>query len=157
MSLIIELKYDPISKSITYKINDGEEKRFLDGPGNKSDFTDDLKEIIPNYADFMIVYNAYKNEHSFTGKLSSALSSVPSMSPNPMKWEIFNRSKKNTIVHPETSMQPNDETSMQPDTEVTGFNKDLAKYRAAKKVGYGGKKTKSRRSHNANKTLKNRK
>jgi hypothetical protein len=153
MSLIIELKYDPNSKSITYKINDGEEKRFLDGSGNKSDFTDDLKEIMPNYADFMIVYNAYKKQHSLSGSVSSALSSVPPMS----KWFSF---PKNTIVHPETSMQPNDETSMQPDTEVTGFNQNLAQYRAAQKVKrsrYGGKKTKSTRSYNANKTLKNRK
>jgi hypothetical protein len=148
MSLIIELKYDPISKSITYKINDGEEKRFLDGPGNKSDFTDDLKEIIPNYADFMIVYNAYKNQHSFTGNVSSALSSMPSMSPNPMKWGIFNRSKKSdATVYPETS---------QPNAEQTTRNLNIERVRKGLN-NIGGKKTKSRRSHNANKTLKNRK
>ena len=125
-TLKFELNVDPNSNSITYKINDGEERLLLNSSGSTGDFTKDLKEIMKStdYANFMTVYGAYKKQTSWR---------IPS---------LFSSSKT--------------PASTQSAAEVTD-NESLAKYRAERAANTFGGKTKSRRSHNANKTLKNRK
>jgi hypothetical protein len=133
-TLNIALDVDPTTNSITYKINNDKEGTLLDGSGKTSNFAMDLNEIMQSseYTPFIQVYTAYHKQNSTMGRLKSW---IPSFS-------------NSTVVHPETPTQP-----------VTGYNAYAAKNNAIRHIpnNIGGKKSKSRRSYNANKTLKNRK
>lgn len=127
-TLNIALDVDPTTNSITYKINNDKEGTLLDGSGKTSNFAIDFNEIMQSPE-----YTPFIQVYTAYHKQNSTMGRIKS---------LF--SSKSTTVHPETS---------QPNAEQTALNIERAK----KGLNNFGGKTKSRRSHNANKTLKNRK
>ena len=142
-SLNIELNFDKDSNSITYKINDGEKSPLLDGT---STFTDELTKIMKSdtYKSFLDVYKAYKDKNSISGRASS----------------FYNRYIKSSTVTPVVGENSNvNQNNSENDTPVdVDFNRYAANEKAKIRANtFGGKKSKSKRPYNANKTLKNRK
>lgn len=143
--LTINLYTNDDNTAIYYVIDPNISGTFIDINNPKSnDFVTKLSEVIKNKPDFFMIYKEYNKIHSTFGQVSKFLSSAKTGVGN-VKSSIssgvsgvLSRFSRNQQISPTEEIQE----TQNPTATVPAT---------------GGKKTKSKRSYNANKTLKNRK
>lgn len=135
---------DPKLTIELYKNNNGiefainrENIGWFIGPNGESTFTELLNKFFNNHAEFsefLVIYNNYRKHTGVRGAITGLQDKSKTMFSS-----IFNRNTPKSVTKGSDSLLNDDEQTKQ----LKGL--------------LGGKKTKSKRSYNSNKTLKNRK
>jgi hypothetical protein len=165
----IDIKLILDTDSINYRIGGRVDGILIDRNGNPGTFIQDLQKEFEIQPDFLNIYDGYRNhtglrgvKGAVTGAVTGLLNKTGREASN-MTNAISSKTGKmastfKNLFNFNTPQPPQQDTpSIQEDTDSLDLSRRQMPNNRSPKFLTGGKKSKSNRSYNANKTLKNRK